>query len=146
MILQWGRWVGSFGNGSNPNELLYPLCCIYLNKNKSIFAFSIISQYCPDSKVHGGQHGATWVLSAPDGPWPHEPCYQSEPSQVVDVPSQNTKKHTMTSSNRRIFGVTVPLCGESTGLQWISRTKGQQRRPLTFLCCQSEQTFKQTID
>ena len=27
-----------------------------------------ISNYCPDSKVHGVNMGPTWVLSAPDGP------------------------------------------------------------------------------
>ena len=30
----------------------------------------------PDSKVYGANMGPTWVLSAPDACWPHEPCYQ----------------------------------------------------------------------
>ena len=39
-----------------------------------------------------------------------------------------------------------PSVKESTGLWWISHTKGQSRGPLMFLCCQSEQTVKQTLD
>ena len=37
-----------------------------------------ICKKSPDSKVHGGNMGPTWVQSAPDGPHvgPHELCYQ----------------------------------------------------------------------
>ena len=33
----------------------------------------LLSQICPDSKVHVANIGPTWVLWAPC--WPHEPCY-----------------------------------------------------------------------
>ena len=54
----------------------------YFRQDLYIFAFyfilphwnCIVSWKNPDSKVHGGKMGPTWVLSAPDGP--HESCYQ----------------------------------------------------------------------
>ena len=34
----------------------------------------------PDSKAHEANMGPTWVLSAPERCWPHEPCYQGSAS------------------------------------------------------------------
>ena len=36
----------------------------------------------PDGKVHGANMGPTWVLSAPEPYWPHEPCYQGSTDWV----------------------------------------------------------------
>ena len=56
-------------------------------------------------------------------------------SLVPSHPCQGTSTHSnmMTSSNRNIFRVTGPLCGEFTGYQWIPRTKASDEELWCFL-------------
>ena len=51
----------------------------------------------------------------------------------------------MTSSNGNIFRVTGHLCGEFTGLRWISRTKASDAELWCFLWFVPEWTVEQTI-
>ena len=54
---------------------------------------------------------------------------------------------TMTaSSNRNIFSVTGPLCGESTSHQWIPLTKVSDAELWCFIWCVPEQTIAQTVE
>ena len=41
---------------------------LYFLEAHSYTAAYMLNQYNPDSKVHGANMGAIWVLSAPDGP------------------------------------------------------------------------------
>ena len=52
----------------------------------------------------------------------------------------------MTSSNGSIFRITGPLCGESSGHQWIPLTKASDAELLCFLWSAPEQTVEQTIE
>ena len=47
----------------------------------------------------------------------------------------------MTSSNGNIFPVTVPLCGEFTGHQWIPLTKASDAELWRFIWPVPEQTL-----
>ena len=52
----------------------------------------------------------------------------------------------MTSSNDKIFRVTGPLWGESTGDRWITLTKASDAEPWCFLWSAPQQTVEQTIE
>ena len=54
-------------------------------------------------------------------------------------------KYIMMSSNRNIFRIAIPLCGESTHHRWIPLTRGQWHEPLMFLFCHPERTVEQTL-
>ena len=52
--------------------------CMFLSIPYSCFRTmqAMILHTSWDGKVHGATMGPTWVLSAPEPYWPHEPCYQ----------------------------------------------------------------------
>ena len=52
----------------------------------------------------------------------------------------------MTSSNRNIFCVTDPLCGEFTGHRWIPLTQASDAELRCFLWYAPKQTVEQTIE
>ena len=52
----------------------------------------------------------------------------------------------MTSHNGKIFRVTGPLWGESTGHRWIPLTKAGDAELWGFLWSAPEQTVEQTIE
>ena len=67
-------------------------------------------------------------------------------SVALSASDDNKTCHMMTSSNGHIFRDTGPLCGESTGYQWIPLTKPSEEELWCFLWSTSEQMVEYTIE
>ena len=60
-------------------------------------------------------------------------CLRWCAANVLAPIGMNLKRHMMTSSNRNIFRLTGPLCGEFTGHRWICLTRGSDAELWCFL-------------
>ena len=66
------HWLQVYNQNSSVKSKIHciqPLWVIFRPQSKlMLIHMSLIEKAVPDSKVHGGNMGPTWVLSAPDGP------------------------------------------------------------------------------